>query len=83
MDAKYKDILKYYVLGYDFNKKQVYRANIFNNIYVYNSVVELIKKYLTDRDFEAFHKDLTNTVKYESNNFYDIYRLPPLARVSV
>ena len=65
MDVNYRNILQYYVLGYDFNKKQVYRANIFNNIYVYSSTVELIEKYLKDRDFEAFHKDLINIVKYE------------------
>ena len=65
MGNKYQDILKYYVIGYDFNENKVYRANIFNNVYIYTRTVELIEKYLEDKNFEEFHKDLTSTIKHE------------------
>ena len=65
MDTKYKDILKYYVIGYDFNENKVYRANIFNNVYTYTRTVELIEKYLKDKNFEEFHKDLTSVIRHE------------------
>src|SRR5574344_1279563 len=65
MDTKYQDILKYYVIGYDFNENKTYRANIFNNVYVYTRTVKLIEKYLEDKNFKEFHKELTSTVKHE------------------
>lgn len=65
MEAKYKDILKYYVIGYDFNKNKVYRANIFNDVNVYTGTVKLIEKYLEDKNFEEFHKDLIQIIKHE------------------
>ena len=65
MDIKYQDILKYYVVGYDFNENKVYRANIFSNVYVSQQTVKLIEQYLIDKKFEEFHKSLTQIVKHE------------------
>lgn len=65
MDNKYQDVLKYYVIGYDFNENKVYRANIFNNTYIYTQTVKLIEQYLQDKNFEVFHESLTQIVKHE------------------
>lgn len=65
MDARYKDILKYYVIGYDANENKIYTANIFDNINIYNGTVELINDYLTNKDFGAFHDGLVKIVRHE------------------
>ena len=82
MDTKYQEILKYYVIGYDFNENKVYRANIFSNVYVYQQTVKLIEQYLEDKNFEAFYKSLTQTVKHKmwSRVQYEISVNEPFAK---
>lgn len=70
-----QDKLKFYVLNYDFNKKKVVHFNIFNNIHVYESTLELIKDYNDKKySFDEFVKELINIVKWQewSRRQYEI-----------
>lgn len=62
---EYLDILKFYVLGYDFNSKKTVRRNIFDNVSVLNGTIDAIEKYREDHDFESFHKELVSLVKWK------------------
>lgn len=64
-DIKYQDILKYYVVGFDPNDRKVYRANIFNNVFIYESTLRLIEEYIKKKDFEEFHRGLVQVIKSE------------------
>ena len=73
------DSLEFYVLNYDFNKKQVYMYNIFNNIHVREATLELLDKYYdetTDEymSFDEFVNELKNIVKWQewSRREYEI-----------
>lgn len=58
--------LQFYVLNYDFNKKKVVHYNIFNNIHVYNSTLELINDYYDKKySFEEFVNELTKIVQWQ------------------
>lgn len=61
MKRKFKDSLEYYVYNYDFNKKSLYRCNIFNS-----SLVQDIEKYLKDSfaSRKSFKKYLDGEFKY-------------------
>ena len=39
--------LKFYVLNYDFNQKEVTNYNIFQNKYVYDEAVKAVVRYMT------------------------------------
>ena len=67
--------LQFYVLNYDFNKRQIVHYNIFNNIHVYESTLELIKDYNDNKySFDEFVKELINIVKWQewSRREYEI-----------
>lgn len=64
-NEKYEKYLKFYVVNMDFNKKQPYHYNVFNNIRVMESAQRLIDKYKKDKDKKAFIEDLTSTVKWQ------------------
>ena len=70
-----QDKLKFYVLNYDFNKKKVVHFNIFNNIHVYESTLELIDDYNDKKySFDEFVKELLKIVQWEewSRRQYEI-----------
>ena len=53
--------MEWYVLNYDFNKKQIIKFNIFNNIKFYSGVKELLEDYT---DIDDFVSGLTSLLKY-------------------
>ena len=54
-------IMEWYVLNYDFNKKQIIKFNIFNNIKFYSGVKELLENYT---DIDDFVSGLTSLLRY-------------------
>ena len=70
-----QDKLQFYVLNYDFNKRKVIHYNIFNNIRVYESTLELVKNYNNKEcSFEEFVNNLLRIVQWEewSRREYEI-----------
>ena len=53
--------MEWYVLNYDFNKKQIVKFNIFNNIKFYSGVKELLEDYT---DIDDFVSGLTSLLRY-------------------
>ena len=53
--------MEWYVLNYDFNKKQIIKFNIFNNIKFYSGVKELLEDYT---DIDDFVSGLTSLLRY-------------------
>lgn len=53
--------LKWYVLNYDFNKKEVENFNIFRSTRFIDGVQDLLKHYIT---FEDFVEKLENELRY-------------------
>lgn len=53
--------MEWYVLNYDFNKKQIIKFNIFNNIKFYSGVKELLENYT---DIDDFVSGLTSLLRY-------------------
>ena len=53
--------MEWYVLNYDFNKKQIIKFNIFNNIKFYSGVKELLENYT---DIDDFISGLTSLLRY-------------------
>ena len=53
--------MEWYVLNYDFNKKQIIKFNIFNNIKFYSGVKELLESYT---DIDDFVSGLTSLLRY-------------------
>ena len=53
--------MEWYVLNYDFNKKQIIKFNIFNNIKFYSGVKELLEDYI---DIDDFVSGLTSLLRY-------------------
>ena len=53
--------MEWYVLNYDFNKKQIVKFNIFNNIKFYSGVKELLENYT---DIDDFVSGLTSLLRY-------------------
>ena len=61
-----KDKLKFYVLNYDANKRQIVHFNIFNNIRVYENTLALIDKFNEGKlDFDGFVKELVKVVQWQ------------------
>lgn len=64
-NEKYEKYLKFYVTNMDFNRKQPYHYNVFNNIRVMANAQKLIDKYKQDKDKKAFVEELTSVVKWQ------------------
>ena len=61
-----KDKLKFYVLNYDVNKRQIVHYNIFNNIHVYRETLVLIDEFNEGKlDFDGFVKELIEVVQWQ------------------
>lgn len=54
--------MKWFVLNYDFNRKEVVDYNVFNNSKFSNGVSELTEKY--DGNFKEFALNLNSLAKY-------------------
>lgn len=70
-----EDKLKFYVLNYDFNTKKVVQFNIFDNIHVYESTLNLIDQYNKGKySFEEFVEELIKIVQWQewSRREYEI-----------
>ena len=58
--------LEYYVLNYDFNKKEVVPFNIFGNYYVNQKAVELATEYLTCKlPYDEMKEEFRRAMQYE------------------
>ena len=58
--------LQFFVLNYDFNKKQIVHYNIFNNIRVYESTLQLIEDYHNKKySFDEFVDKLLKIVQWQ------------------
>lgn len=65
----------FYALNYDFNRKKVYFFNVFNNIRVYESTVELCDDYWKGKyTLEEFTDELDHIIKWQewSRREYEI-----------
>lgn len=61
-----KDRLKFYVLNYDMNKRQIVHYNIFNNIHVYRETLVLIDEFDNGKlDFDGFVQELIEVVRWQ------------------
>lgn len=54
--------MKWYVLNYDFNKKEVYHFNIFNSSRFNDGIKELLEKGIGE--YDKFVEDLDRLCKY-------------------
>lgn len=58
--------LHFYVLNYDFNKNKVVSYDIFNNIHVYETTLQLVDDYNDGGcSFEEFVNELINIVRWQ------------------
>lgn len=76
MSKKLEDRLKFYVLNYDFNRKKIINYNIFNNIRVKQSTIDLVKQYKSNKinSFDEFVEELKHIVQWQewSRREYEI-----------
>lgn len=67
--------VKFYVLNYDANKRQIVHFNIFDNIHVYEKTLVLIDEFNDGKlDFDGFVKELVGIVQWQewSRREYEI-----------
>ena len=66
LKCKKKPILEFYVLNYDINRKKVITYNIFDNIRVYNSAVELTRNHVKGKTtFDEFKEELLRKIQWQ------------------
>ena len=58
--------LEFYVLNYDFNKKELYNMNIFNNCKFIEGIKEAVNKYtsLSAYNYNSFKEDIQKELQY-------------------